>query len=318
MRSISRLLAVVAVLGAPSATAAPQALDPRYKAGLAAEAEQDFERALAIYEAIPVGERTIFTRLHIATCKVRLGRFVDAEADLTNLVQDPAASVVRETAQSDLADLRARMPRLTIRMAAGSSSDVWITVDGKPVGPPVTIPLDPGQHQVVGTRAGVEVYRQKVALQDSQAVEVEVEVAAAANAPVAAAVGSVETTAPRRDALGPQRFEDRPHPMRRWAVPAFTSGAALAVLSGVSFVLVLRAQNDLKTGCGAQDTPLCDTDAAGAGRLRTFETIGWISGGAAVASLSLGAVALLIGRDPKSPQIVPVTGAHGIAVRVRF
>jgi len=281
-------LATAPTLAGPAPKGAPAGYEAKFKAVVEAEKNEEYEKSLALLDEIPVERHNVYTRLKRATLLVRLGRFIEAEAVLSELMKDPKADAIRATVQGDLDDLRARMPKLTIRLAATSKDDAWVTVDDKPVGPPVTIPVNPGTHVVIAKRAGKEVFKQKVTLQDSQTLELEIDTSLAPPETPVASV-SVPTASPvKRTDAGPAPTE----PSANWgrALPAFAVGALFVGGSAASFVLMKGAQRSTEESCAAQHSVGCDLDGAGGGRIATFETLGWVSAGLAVASISVGVV----------------------------
>ncbi len=169
----------VTAAAAAAPKGAPVGYEKEYKAVLDAEQNGEYERALGLLDQIPSTKHTVFTRLKRAGLLVRLGRFVEAEVILVALADDPAADSIRATVISDLEDVRARMPKLTIRLSEASKGGAWVTVDDKHVGPPVTLTLNPGTHVVVAKKGDTEVFRQKVTLLDGQKLEIEIDASAA-------------------------------------------------------------------------------------------------------------------------------------------
>lgn len=113
MRRCARILAIAVLLASTSATAKPAAIDKQYKAALKLENSGDLAGALAAFEAIPAEQRDYNTKLHIAGCKKKLGRLLDAEKDYEAIRTDPKADTATvETAASDLEDLRGRIPKI--------------------------------------------------------------------------------------------------------------------------------------------------------------------------------------------------------------
>lgn len=240
---IAALALALAATNAASAPATPKGAPPGYeskfKEVVEAEKNEEYEKALALLDEIPAEKFNVYTRLKRASLLVRLGRFIEAEERLSDLLTDPRAEVIREVVKGDLEDLRARMPKLTIRLSAKSKSaaDAWITVDGKSVGPPVTIPLNPGDHVVLAKRGEVVVFRQKLSIQDSQSLDVEIDTSF--------------TTPPPNPSARPIPIE-KPlpapsaniSPARPPALALVTAGAGVVVLGiGGAFALSARSRN---------------------------------------------------------------------------
>ncbi len=309
-----RVLSVSLMLGLAPAAAigATGSLEQQYKAAVKLEVSGDIVGALAAFEAISPSDYA--TKLHIASCKRKLGRFLDAERDYESIATDPNAdSATRDTAASDLDDLRTRIPKLRLRFSAGTSG-VIVTIDGTAVKVPGEHRTNPGAHEVVGKRGNSVVYERRVNLAESSSIEVEIDAPGAAHA---GPPGQKETppappptSTPPSTTIGP--------------LPFYVGGGILAAGSVVSFVLASSAQDSVKDHCASQQALACDTDAAGASRMRTWETIGWMTGGAAVAAIGVGIVIHVRGREPATtapmPSVVrPIVGAlNGLVWEGRF
>jgi hypothetical protein len=311
MRPVVLVLALV--LTASTAVAAPPyAYDKEYKAAVKLENSGDLVAALAGFEAIPEASRDYNTKLHIASCKKKLGRLKEAARDYEKIKNDPKADTATvETAASDLEDVQQRIPKVRVRLTAATTG-VVVTIDGEEMKPPVDHPVNPGAHEVIAKRDAKVVYERRVTLPESASVEVEID------APPAAAVPSATATTP---APTP---EERPKPPSRIsATPFLIGGGVLAVGSVVSFVLAKSAQSDLEANCAAQKTRACDADAAGEPRMRTWETIGWISGGLALASIGAGIAILGMRQGEPSTKttaiVTPLVGSTmGLSLEGRF
>lgn len=294
----------MAVAG-PAPKGAPSGYETKFKQVIEAEKNEEYEKALAFLDEIPAEKHNVYTRLKRAGLLVRLGRFIEAEEILSGLMKDPKADVIRATVQGDLDDVRARMPKLTVRLAAGGGSDVWVTIDGKPIGPPVTIPVNPGTHVVIGTRAGKEVFKQKITLQDSQTLDVEID--ATPPAPPVANVSVPQTKmAAHDDVRASSSGAAR-------AVPVFIAGGVFAGIAVGSFFAMSAAQSAGEDACAREHTLTCDREVANASRIRTWESIGWFSAGAAVVSLGIGVVLLSSGTatEKKTALVTPFAGPSG-------
>ncbi len=161
--------------------------DPVYRQALKLEVAGNYAAALSIYESIPVGKRLPATRMHIAGCKARLGRFLAAEAELVGLLGDPTLdSAERETAQGDLDLLREKTPKLTIT-ATPSAEGAKVTLDGQEITLPATRALDAGLHTVIATKGLKEVYHRGLTLEEGSKVVLEVDDPNAAPTPAQAA-----------------------------------------------------------------------------------------------------------------------------------
>ncbi len=280
MRYQAVVVAIV-LLGA-SARGEAQPNQQQYKAAVKLEVAGDLVGALAGFETIPSEQRDYNTKLHIAGCKKKLGRLKAAEKDYEAIAKDTKADAATvETAESDLADVRARIPKIRIRMTAATAG-VVVTVDGDAVTPPVEYRVDPGEHEVLAKRGGAIVYERRVTLPESAGVEVVIEAGTGAAAgtappPPPAAVSDVATDAkPRGSAVGP--------------LPFYIGGGVFAVGAAVSFAVAMSSKDTVATNCGSQHSLTCDVDAAGGRSLRTWETLGWVSGGLTLASIGIGIV----------------------------
>jgi len=158
---------------------------------------------------------------------------------------------------------------------------------------------------VSATRDGKEVFKQKVTLQDSQTLEVEIDTSVVPPAPPVAQVSVPPTTSPVQTPH-PTPKDDRlsPPPEARstWtrSIPAFAAGLVFAGGSIASFLAMSSAKATTEENCAAQHALHCDSDAAGSGKITTFQTLGWVSGGLAVASVGVGIVVLSTGSKSES------------------
>lgn len=103
MRPPSRTAAVIAAtLFVGIAMAAPYKYEKQYKSAVKAEVAGDVLGALTAFEAIPLADRDIATRVHIASCKRKLNRLLEADRDLAVLLETAGLDQAwRETIESD-------------------------------------------------------------------------------------------------------------------------------------------------------------------------------------------------------------------------
>jgi len=92
----------------------------------------------------------------------------------------------------------------------------------------------------------------------------------------------------------------------------------------VSFLVAKSAQTTVRENCHAQTGPSCDGDAAGASKIRTWETIGWVAGGLGLAGVGVGILLSTRGAadDAKPTALLRVrslgTGSVGLSWEGRF
>jgi hypothetical protein len=108
------------------------------------------------------------TLLELALCHENEGKIATTQNELTTVVmqstnpKDPSAKTARVHADA----LLPKLPRLTIKVPAGSESKgVQITLDGLPVASSswgLSNPIDPGTHQIVATTKGSPPWSTKV------------------------------------------------------------------------------------------------------------------------------------------------------------
>jgi len=155
-------------------------------AGNWVDAEDRFRRALALKDS------PIITYNHAGALE-ELGRLVEASEQLRKVARSEGAprDLVREAGQQADA-ISARLAQLTVT-PSGDTTGASIAVDDKPLAEAmfgVPIPADPGSRTVVATRAGSEVDRQTVVLEEGGAAEILIQVGEAAPSPAAVAAAA--------------------------------------------------------------------------------------------------------------------------------
>lgn len=301
MRSLSTSLALALLLAhVPAAHA--QGIEPQYKAALKLENAGDVVGALAAFEAIPAEKRDFNTRLHIAGCKKKLGRLLEAERDYEAIRTDPKADPATvDTAASDLEDLRPRIPKLVVKLSAATSG-VDVTIDGHDAKPPTTVTVNPGAHSVVATRDGKQVFKRDVTLAESTTIEVEVDAPAPASAPIVAA-----PPAPVTKDVAPASSSSQ----RTWAYAALGAGAAFGLAAGGAWLLSGSAADDYAQSCGPRS---CDESKADA--VRRWETLSFVGAGIAIVGVGVGVTLLMT--SPKEPSVTMKASTNGVWLEARF
>jgi hypothetical protein len=292
-------LVLVTVLVALPSSAAPAGYEQQYKTAVQLESTGKTKEALAAFEAIPAGARDWATRSHIATCLEKLGRLRAARATYEAiLTEKKLAPAERESTESNLADVMTRIPRVRVTVASGSK-DLAVTIDGEVVVPPATSEVDPGQHNILGTRAGKQVFTRKIDIAEGSTIDVVVD-APAVDAP-APATGPT-TSAPMAPASEPTGSSSS-------AVGWILGGVGVASL-GVGTVFLVRSidQRDRRDEAAARG------DVADAleltDRARSSLTIARIGLGVGLVATAVGGVLLLRPSDRAAAlRVAPSVGA---------
>ncbi len=286
MRALAALLATSLLLSNTPAFAQADA----YKSGVKLENSGDLVGALAAFESIPAEKRDFNARLHIAGCKKKLGRLLEAERDYdairTDAKADPATV---ETAASDLEDLRPRIPKLVVKLSP-ATKDVKVAIDGHEAKVPTTVAVNPGTHSVVATRGDAQVFKRDVTMSESMSIEVEIDAPSAA----------VTTTPTKSDPVTTPTTNDSStgSAQRTWGWIGVGAGAAFAVGAIGAWVY----SGKLADGCNSGDT--CESS------VRTWETLSAVSVGVAVLATGVGVTLLLTA--PKEKTVAVKAGTNGV------
>ncbi|MBI2394312.1 MAG: hypothetical protein HYV09_32370 [Deltaproteobacteria bacterium] len=301
MRLLAALLASVLIVG--SLPAYGQTIEQQYKTGVKLENAGDLVGALAAFESIPAAKRDFNARLHIASCKKKLGRLLEAEADYEAIRTDPKADPPTvDTAASDLEDLRPRIPKLVLKLSKATSG-VKVTVDGKEATAPSTVRLNPGMHSVVAARGDAQVFKRDVTLAESTTIEVEVDAPAPASAPVVVATPSV---APKTDDTASGSAQ------RTWGWISIGTGAVFAV-GAVGAWAYSGSLADKYLECTGRPES-CDESKRDS--VRTWETLSAVSAGVAIVGVGVGVTLLLTA--PKANAVTVKAGLGGLSFEGRF
>lgn len=295
------LAALLVVCFATSAGAAPSATEQKYKAAVKLENSGNVVDALAAFEALPV--KDFNTRLHIASCKRKLGRMLDSARDYESIRDDSTAdTATKDTAASDLEVLRAATPKLKITAV---QADLAVSVDGASVKVPGEHLVDPGTHVVTATRAGAVVFERKVPLAESTSMDVVVDVPLPAPVVVAPVV------------VAPLPAEQ---PASDWKRPAgfVIGGVGIAALGLATFSALrigsLERERDELAATG---------DAAAFDRAndaRTMQTIGRIALGVGLVGLGVGTYLVLATPREKAVavRVGPTVGTWGLRLEASW
>ncbi len=299
---------LVTLLIATPATAAPS-LEERYKAAVKLENAGSLVEALAAFEAIPVEKRDFNARLHIAGCKRKLGRMLEAARDYEAIRDDPKADIAtKETADSDLDVVRAATPKLKVTLAKGTS-DIAISIDGADALAPFERLVDPGSHAVLAKRAGVVVFERKVMLAESTTVDVVIDAPSAIVGP----------SAPPPTGAPPKAVDAGTSDWRR-PTGFIVGGVGLAAL-GLGIWSALR----VGTLESERDDLAAKGDSAAydrASEARGAQTIGRVALATGVLALGVGTFLVLSSKSERvvanSVRIAPTAGVWGLRLEASW
>jgi len=241
----------------------------------------------------------------LARAQVGLGHLVDAHETYTTILREGVADdapapwiKALADAKSELADVSARLPWITITVAGPAHPKV--TIDGAPISEAslgVKRPIDPGRHEVRAIADGYHTAKKSIVVKESESLNVAFELedappdAAPKNEEDAGRVSVATVKAPR------------------WFKPvtigAFALGGAGLVVGGVTGILAIRKHSQLSEVCPGGR---CPPNEASRNRryeaLATTSTIGFIAGGVGV-----GAGVLLLVIKPQSLVTQPPAGS---------
>lgn len=314
MRAAPILLALATVCGIAGA----QPADP-YKTAVKLENAGSIVDALATFESIPLEKRDYNAKLHIASCKRKLGRLLEAERDYEAIRTDPKADPPTiETAASDLEDLRPKIPKIRVALSS-ATTNVKVTVDGAEIATPTIVPVNPGAHAIVATRAAKEVFKRELNIAEGTTLDVEID------APAALPAAPAQTSEKPSSAyvLGKGAADQPSTPFTR-TLGLVIGGVGLVAIGGGIFFAVRATdlESDAKAAAARGDASSHSViddarDAQLAARLALgFGALAVVGGGVLVATS--------VGRSPAQPiattlRVAPAVGAAwGLALRGEF
>lgn len=318
-RRIAAAAALSAVVLSPGrAWAGPSAEQVRAARDLfvAAEHDEDAGRwsdALDKMQQVAAVRLTAGVRYHQALCEEHLGHLVAALADFEAARSQAKADHADDVLQlvgKHLDALTPRVPRLTVRVAP-AGLDATVTLDDSVVAPSllgVPMPVDPGEHKLVGSAPGRLQARSTVSMREQDVASVELTLAeappaaASANAatpvappagapthavqPAATAAGSIDAGAASTttaDAGSP------PSHLPAWLA---TGGAVALAAGGIAAYLI--ADGAVSSGtqqCATEHAP-CD------GERKTIRAWDFTAAGAWIGAAALGVTAVVLWTRP--------------------
>jgi hypothetical protein len=260
------------------------------QSGHCAEAIPHF---LASYRADPQPKAL----LNLADCEAQMGDLIAAQGHATQgrrlalQKSDPELSNVADT---QLADIDKKLPRLTIRLGPGAPPACAVSRDGAPVDATMLglpIGVNAGVHALVASAAGYAQRRFEVTLDIGASEEVEVQ-----PGPKLGAEGAAGPAAIREPPKVVQ--PDHARGKKTLAYAAIGVGAIGLGVGVVGGLAAASKHGSLVRDCDGNDCPLTEQSELGAFRaLRTVSTIGYLVGFAGL----VGGVVLWVVAPPDRP-----------------
>jgi hypothetical protein len=148
-----------------------------FASALKDEEDKHFDVALEKFRRVQTVKDTAPVRYRIGSCLEGLGKLKLAVAAYEGAAQlgeaDPQSAEVVSASRERVAELRARMPELTIRLAANALAGAEVELDHEKVPERMLeqpIPLDPGPHEVSASAEGAIPFRTELTLTDGARV----------------------------------------------------------------------------------------------------------------------------------------------------
>lgn len=289
----------LAMLAAPTrAWAGDPAAEALFLQGRAAADKGDFATACARFHESNRLEPAVGTIFNLGDCEEKLGRVATAWTFFREVVQrlppgDERAPIAKKRADA----LEPRLPRLTLRLAAGAPAGVRVTRGGVEVGAAsfgIALPVDPGSHAVEVTAAGRRPASLKIDIKEGEQREAELQIGEALPVEGGGPAGPVEAPRSSRRTMG--------------YVFGGVGVAGLAV-GGVAGLLTLGKKSTVDDNCSADKR--CNRtgyDAVSAGKtLGTVSVVGFVLGAIGAGA---GAYFLLSDGSPNQTRtaLVPTVG----------
>jgi hypothetical protein len=252
-------------------------------------------------------KRTAGVQYHIALCEEHLGQLVAALADYRaadgNAHSDNAQDVLNLVGKR-LADLDARVPRLTIHLVP-EAPDASVTLDGSALAHTligVAMPVDPGVHRVEASAQGRATSSVEVTMRerDATVLDVKLENTVVREPPPA-----------REQDLSPSQGRVPEGPNRGAAVAFAITALVTAGVGLGAYIAAGNARSGGETGCAEVVSAAPDACDSKRQPVRAWD---WVAAGAWAGAATAGTLAVL--SWTRSPR--PAAPASSIRVHVGF
>ncbi|HXK17529.1 MAG TPA: hypothetical protein VNG33_06995 [Polyangiaceae bacterium] len=286
----------------------PAAAEALFREGRSLSDAGDIAGACAKFRESDRLDPAVGTTFNIADCEERLGHVATAWTLFDEVAQRlPAADKRRAVSQKRAAALEPRLPKLSVKLAAGAPDGTRVTRDGVELGPAslgTPLPIDPGEHVVVVSAPGRAERPFKLIVSEREIRALEV-------APAEPSAAPVETKPKEpQQPLGPAPAAEQ-HGSRTLGYVLGGVGIAGFITGGIAGALVLQKKGVVNTHCNADKR--CDDEGLAATRsgktLGIVTTAGLITG---VVGVGAGTYVILSAGSRESPT------SASIAVSGRF
>ncbi len=255
-----------------------------FEEGVALEKKGDYAGALTKFKESEQIKATLGNRYHKAYCLEMTGKLAAALLEyeiVEKTARETNKSEIVEATRTRLEPLRAKVPQLSLKLAATAPKDTEVSLDGAPISPALldgkAFRIDPGEHVVAARAADHEPFTKSITAPESTTATIEIALQPTAAVKVAQADhDSNRVTEPPAEAAR----------TRSLALPIVTTAGAVVLAAGgaVAFVLAAGAKEDLERTC-APKRICADDDKASTRTLDAIALGSWI-GAAGLAALS--------------------------------
>jgi len=304
MRKTAYALPVLLTILAASARATAQeaAADALFDSARTAMARRDFDRACEQFRASDKLDPAAGTELNLADCEEKRGRLASAW-ELFRMVEeklnpsDERVTVAHGRAQA----LQARVPRLTLELAAGAPKSSSVRDGSVELGSAtfgISLPVEPGSHELVVSAPGFAARTFQIQLAEGEARSLVVSPGAPASPEAIALVVPASSSSSSRP---PEQPAQSGSSGRTLGFALGGVGIAGLGVAAITSIMVVNKKSAVDAGCQADKScTSAGLDAAHAGRtLEIVSNVAWLVGAAA---LGAGAYFLLTNGPSSQPS----------------
>jgi hypothetical protein len=268
-----------------------------YAAGAEAWKRGDFTTACQKFAASQKLDKSYTTLIRIGDCEEKEGKLADAWTHYLEARDGLTSADPKDTqiaaAKTRIAKVERRIPKLTVKLAAGAPSDTKVTRDEVelPAGSiGEAMPVNVGEHIVVASAPGRKSTTQRISVAEGKSVTVEVmpgEVEVVA-APLVTSSQSKDATKEKPDAAEKPPAAAGSSKTLGYVVGGV--GVAGLVVAGVSFAMVKSNQGKIPASCDTSSRECAPSDVGAANDSATSAK-GWTTpfyAGLAVGLIGVG------------------------------